>query len=82
MAFVDDYTAWVVGDSEGDNVENIQTKIIPTVEQCAAASGASFDPKKTAFIHFSRKTFTPYPRRAIIMQGEARSPTPVIKILG
>jgi hypothetical protein len=82
MAFVDDYTAWVVGDSEDDNAGNIQTNIIPKVEQWAATSGASFDPKKTAFIHFSRKTTTRHPQCRITMQGISTPPSPVVKILG
>ena len=82
MAFVDDYTAWIIGDSEDGNAATIQSGIIPFVELWAASSGASFNPGKTAFIHFSRKTHMFLPQRPISMQGITTPPSDCVKILG
>jgi ribonuclease HI len=54
MAFVDDYTAWVVGDSAERNTRRIQREILPQLEKWEKASGAVFESSKTAFIHFTR----------------------------
>jgi hypothetical protein len=54
MAFVDDYTAWVVGDSAERNTRRIQREILPQLEKWEKESGAVFESSKTAFIHFTR----------------------------
>jgi exonuclease III len=54
MAFVDDYTAWVVGDSAERNTRRIQREILPRLEKWERESGAVFESSKTAFIHFTR----------------------------
>ena len=54
MAFVDDYTAWVVEDSAERNTRRIQREILPQLEKWERESGAVFEPSKTAFIHFTR----------------------------
>ena len=54
MAFVDDYSAWVTGASAAANTQKIQQRIIPRAEQWESTSGATFEPAKTTFVHFSR----------------------------
>lgn len=56
MAFVDDYTAWVVGDSAQRNTRRIQQEILPQLEKWERESGAVFESSKTAFTHFTRNT--------------------------
>lgn len=53
IAFVDDYTAWVVGHSAEENRTGIQ-KIIKEATEWEKRSGATFEPGKTAYIHFTR----------------------------
>ena len=55
MAFVDDYTAWVTGNSDVDNALRLQETIIPKAEEWEQTSGATFEADKTAFIHFTRR---------------------------
>jgi ribonuclease HI len=54
MAFVDDYTAWVVSNSAERNTRMIQRDILPKLERWESESGAVFEASKTAFIHFTR----------------------------
>jgi ribonuclease HI len=54
MAFVDDYTAWVVSSSAERNTRIIQRDILPELERWERESGAVFEASKTAFIHFTR----------------------------
>ncbi|KAM9874802.1 hypothetical protein VDGL01_11123 [Verticillium dahliae] len=53
VAFVDDYTAWVVGPTAEANREGIQS-IIDRALKWEARSWANFEGDKTAIIHFSR----------------------------
>lgn len=46
MAFVADYSAWVVSPSAGDNTQAIQDHIIPIIEQWERTSSARFEAKK------------------------------------
>lgn len=55
IAFVDDYSRWVTGKSADRNLATIQNKIIPHAIKWAADTRATFDPQKTALIHFTRK---------------------------
>lgn len=47
MAFVDDYTAWIVGDSAEENTRVIQNDILPVLETWEKESGAIFESSKT-----------------------------------
>lgn len=40
MAFVDDYSAWIIGPSAKDNTQTIQDDIIPMLEKWERTSGA------------------------------------------
>lgn len=56
IAFVDDYNAWVVGDTAAENTRRLQAELIPRVQQWEQESGATFEASKTCFIHFTRNT--------------------------
>src|SRR3954464_9948563 len=49
MAFVDDYSAWVMGPSAEENTRRIQNEVVPMLEKWERTSGAVFDAKKTSF---------------------------------
>src|SRR5216117_3306935 len=80
VAFIDDYTAWVVGPSAQANREAIQD-IIDRALDWESRSGATFEAEKTAIIHFSRNKerldITPF-----IIKGQAVEPQEQVKILG
>lgn len=80
IAFVDDYTAWVVGENAAENRERLQA-IVQRATEWERRSGASFEGDKTAFIHFTRNS----DRNAdqpISVKGEEIRPAPSVKILG
>jgi hypothetical protein len=55
MGFVDDFSAWVVGDNEKQTTKDIQDTIIPHATQWAEQSGAIFETDKTSLIYFTRR---------------------------
>ena len=81
IAFVDDYSAWVTGPSAISNTEKIQRCIIPKAESWELSSGATFEPAKTIFIHFTRmaKKSTDEP---LTIQNQEVRPQTSAKILG
>ena len=81
MAFVDDYTAWVVGDSAEENTGKLQSTIVDRAEKWARASGASFEADKTAFVHLTRNTsrLSTAPLR---IDGREVAPKDEVKVLG
>ena len=83
MAFVDDYTAWIVGESAADNTRRIQEEILPVLEKWERESGAVFEASKTAFIHFTRvKTALRDDSQPLQFKGNLIEPTTAVKILG
>ncbi|KAF2263255.1 hypothetical protein CC78DRAFT_437467, partial [Lojkania enalia] len=54
IAFVDDYSAWVIGRSAEENTRIIQDEVIPKLEKWERTSGAQFEATKTSFIHLTR----------------------------
>jgi hypothetical protein len=80
IAFVDDYTAWVVGPSAAENKERLQA-IVQRATEWERRSGASFEGDKTAFIHFTRN-IRQSAEDPISVKGEEVRPTPSVKILG
>ncbi len=54
MAFVDDYTAWVIGNNAAENTAKIQDGILPRLKQWEESSGSVFEASKTAFVHYTR----------------------------
>ena len=83
IAFVDDYSAWFTGDSIQENVEKLQTRIIPRLENWSHISGAIFQPAKTVLTHFSRrrKVLT-QEDPPLLVHGVAVESSKEIKILG
>ena len=83
VAFVDDYTAWVTGATAEENTHKIQERVIPRAEAWEESSGATFQPDKTAFIHFTRNLTkveaTPSP---LAIRGCPVHPTETVKVLG
>ena len=55
IAFVDDYTAWVTGKSAAETRTQIQA-IVERALKWEERSGATFEPDKTAYIHFTRNS--------------------------
>ena len=80
VAFVDDYTAWVTGTSAALNRESIQ-KMVDRAVEWERRSGATFEPDKTAYIHFTRS-----PDRSenepIQVKNDTVLPRKEVKLLG
>ena len=55
IAFVDDYTVWVVGATAAENMDRLNV-IVQRATLWESRSGASFEGDKTAFIHFTRNS--------------------------
>ena len=55
IAFVDEYTAWVVGKTATENKYRLQA-IVQQATEWESRNGASFEGDKTAFIHFTRNS--------------------------
>ncbi|KAI6824489.1 hypothetical protein KC343_g180 [Hortaea werneckii] len=81
IAFVDDYTAWVVGKSAAENMYRLQG-IVQRATEWESRSGASFEGDKTAFTHFTRNKTHQSSEEPITVKGEEIRPTPSVKILG
>jgi hypothetical protein len=81
IAFVDDYTAWVVGKSAAENMDRLQA-IVQRATEWESRSGASFEGDKNAFIHFTRNNNHQSAEEPITVEGEEIRPTPSVKILG
>jgi hypothetical protein len=62
----------------------IQDKIIPRAIKWAADTGATFDRKKTALIHFTRapNTKIPRPQNIVLFMGVPIAPAEQVKLLG
>ena len=52
---MDDYSACVTGPSPHENTRLIQDSILPKVVEWNRTSGATFEPEKTQFVHFTKK---------------------------
>ncbi|KAM3449681.1 hypothetical protein NHJ6243_009942, partial [Beauveria neobassiana] len=80
IAFIDDFTAWVTGPTAQSNLEGIRS-IVEHAEDWERRSGATFNAKKTAVMHFTRNA-----RKAdttpIVIKGQSVEPKEHTKILG
>ncbi|KAM3543691.1 hypothetical protein ARSEF1564_003451, partial [Beauveria bassiana] len=80
IAFIDDFTAWVTGPTAQSNLEGIRS-IVEQAEDWERRSGATFNAKKTAIMHFTRNA-----RKAdttpIVIKGQSVEPKEHTKILG
>lgn len=54
MAFVNDYTGWVIGNSAERNTRWVQRESLSQLEKWEKESDSVFESTKTAFIHFTR----------------------------
>jgi hypothetical protein len=63
---------------------NLPQSLQPPYTQRTAEPGATFDPKKTALIHFTRapKTKMPRPQNAVWFMGVPIAPAQQVKLLG
>jgi ribonuclease HI/exonuclease III len=82
IAFIDDYTVWTVGASAEANTKTIEEKILPRVETWARDSGATFEPTKTEFIHFTRRSMIIEDLPKLRIMSEERPPVQEVKVLG
>jgi hypothetical protein len=80
IAFVDDYTVWVVGATAAENMDRLNV-IVQRATLWESRSGASFEGDKTAFIHFTRNSCQSADE-PISVKGERVRPTSSVKILG
>ncbi|RFU31200.1 Acting on ester bonds/RNA-directed DNA polymerase/Ribonuclease H, partial [Scytalidium lignicola] len=80
IAFVDDFTAWVMGPTAQSNREGIEA-IINDALDWERRSGATFEAEKTAIIHFTRRSYKS-DSEPFIIKGEAVLPKNCAKILG
>lgn len=83
MVFVDDYNAWITGDSAEENTEAIQRLVIPRVRKWEKEGGAKLEAERTQFIHFTRgaaRALLPWP--PLHVNGALITPTPSVKVLG
>ena len=78
IAFVDDYTAWVVGKTAAENMDRLQS-IVQRATEWESRSGASFEGDKTAFIHFTRNSTRQPADGPMTVKGEEIRPTPTVK---
>ena len=81
IAFIDDFTTWVTGDSADDNTRKLQSTVIPKIERWEIESGATFQADKTAFIHFTRNP-AHVSRNPLTVKMEDILPKTKVKILG
>jgi hypothetical protein len=83
IAFVDDYTHWVIGPNADENTAQLQQHVIPRALKWATDSGATFEADKTSFIHFTRKPLAnPSPPLPLWVGETAVVPQSTVKILG
>lgn len=85
IAFVDDYSVWITGDSIESNITKLQTQVINPFEKLAAASSAIFRPEKSYLKHFTRnRNRLPAPRvkKSLILNHIAIHPSPGLKLPG
>ena len=83
MGFVDDYTAWVVGNSAEENTTKLQEAVIPRVVDWECKSGATFEAEKTQFIHFTRnRRNAQRPFLPLQMNDADIAPRATVKVLG
>jgi hypothetical protein len=83
MAFVDDYSAWVMGPSAEENTRTIQDEVVPMLETWERTSGAQFEVAKTSFIHLTRYKAAGRDSAAPLrFKGQDIAPTDKVKLLG
>ena len=83
IAFVDDYSAWVIGPSARRNTARIQEEILPELAKWEKESGAVFEASKTSFIHLTKYTGgSRLDNTPLRFKGESIAVQDTVKILG
>lgn len=85
IAFVDDYSTWITGDSIESNVAKLQAQVVGPLERWALATGAVFCPDKPYMTHFTRnkKRLLAQGRdSSLTLNGTAIKSSPRLKLLG
>ena len=85
LAFIDDFTAWVVSPTIANNLRKIKATIIPHFENWANISGAVFNSQKTVFTHFTQTHSMVNCLEAsegLVILGATVALSPQVKILG
>ena len=80
VAFIDDYSAWVVGRSAEENISGIR-EIVDHALGWELRSGATFEGEKTALVQFTRNSRL-QSSKSISIKGIEVSPCKEAKILG
>ncbi len=80
IAFMDDYTVWVVGPTAKANLEGIQT-IVDHALEWERRSGTMFESEKMTLIHFTRNPVWSS-QTLIMVKGQQVLPQENAKILG
>lgn len=70
-----------MGDSAEANTRQLQENIVNKAERWGKCSGATSEPKKTAFVHFTRNKCRKSDR-PLLIQDEWVKPKDKVKILG
>ena len=85
IAFVDDYSAWVTGDSIADNLDFLQANVVGPLEHWAAQCGAIFRPDKSHMTHFTlnkKALQSTMALKSLTLNGVCIHPSPKLKLLG
>ncbi len=85
IAFVDDYSAWVTGDSVESNITKLQTQIVNSLEGWAVTSGDIFCPDKSYITHFTRnkkRLSVSGSEKSLVLNGVSIQPSSRLKLLG
>ena len=85
IAFVDDYSAWITGDSVEYNVTKLQTQIVNLLERWAATSGVIYHVDKSYMTYFTwkkKRLSAPGGEKSLVLKGVVIQPSPRLKLLG
>lgn len=85
IAFVDDYSAWVTGNSVESNMKKLQAQVVDPLGRWAITSSAIFGPDKSYITHFTRnkrKRSAKEGDSSLTLNGIAIKPSPRLKLLG
>ena len=81
IAFVDDFSAWVTGNSASENTNELQWTVIPRTEKWERNSGATFEATKTTIIHFTRNRGKDS-NELLRIKDTTITPSETVKLLG
>jgi hypothetical protein len=83
IAFVDDYSAWVMGPNASANTLKLQETVIPRALAWAKEGGATFQAEKTELIHFTRvERLDQKPQIPLRVGEQLINPNDQVKLLG